>query len=152
MLDFAPHFVYMFCDWLFPMLSLHLMNSVLTLSHILTGRKLIKDAHWLSLQISMTLNCIVPNTLGKTECVCPSCAAPRSHIKVHALLTGSEHCPSLSKPELQSSHALLLSSGKCGGEENFCVPPECELAAWKTFGILFYSELLKPASYCTKIV
>lgn len=35
------------------------------------------------------------------------------------------------------------------GRGEFSVSPKCELAGWKTSSILFYSELLKAASYCS---
>lgn len=45
----------------------------------------------------------------------------------------------------RSGSGVVLKTWK-GGE--FHVSPKCELAAWKTWSILFYCELLKTASYC----
>lgn len=49
---------------------------------------------------------------------------------------------------IQPRYGFGVVVGKRGRGE-FSVSPKCELAAWKISSILFYSELLKAASYCS---
>lgn len=63
-----------------------------------------------------------------------------THAHTQRQMTDVCHC----KRSHSGSGAVLKMCEK--GE--FSVSPKCELAAWKTWSILFYCELLKTASYC----
>lgn len=139
----------------------------------------LKDVHRLTLQSTVTLNCIVcmcaiavqgATRADKSERPCSLCALQthflsrtvthtRTYTHINAKLCtvptklrkqqhNSVMCVSLQalhRYQIQPRYGFGVVVGVRGRGE-FSVSPKCELAAWKTSSILFYSELLKAYS------